>query len=291
MNDVGSELDGIRFSVHTASTAEWLPEETVERVAEAGWDGIEWATKLDDSEGGYSLKWSKAVKDGSALAERTRRAGLEIVGLNFDVLDPDTPQDKMEEAIEVAASFGAPQMRFGMPRYGSDRETALASDYGDLYARAVDKLGYAVSVAAGHGLKLLVECHHGTITPSASLALRVAERFAPMEVGVILDPGNQVLEGFENWKLETELLGDYLAHVHCKNSAWQPGPNGGKTIAGISRNYRWEPLEQGLVDWSDVFQALRLIGYHGWISLEDFSDIPISDRLGQLGYLRRLAST
>ena len=281
----------MKFSVFTAMTAQWSPEETVERIAEAGWDGIEWAVKLDDSEGGYSLKWSKAVAEGTAIAERTRRAGLEIVGLNYNELDPETPQSKMEEAMEVAASFGTPQMRFGTPNYGSNRKTALASDYADLYARTIDKLGKAVTAAAGHGIKLLIECHHGKITPSASLALRVAERFPPTDVGVILDPGNQVIEGFENWKLETELLGDYLAHVHCKNAGWSRDGNGGQTVAGLGWRYSWELLEQGLADWPDVVEALRLVGYDEWISLEDFSDTPVSDRLKQVEYLRRLVAS
>ena len=169
----------------------------------------------------------------------------------------------------------------------------MASDYPKLYEQTVERLGQAVRLAANNGLRLLIECHFGMISASASLALRIAERFSPTEVGVILDPGNQGIEGFENWKLEIELLGDYLAHVHAKNVQWGPRPEGKSTHPGLGRDWtwRWVPLEQGIVDWEYVVQALRICGYDGWISLEDFSDAQASDKLAQVANLRRLAST
>ena len=68
-------------------------------MASAGWDGIEWAVKMDDSEDGYSLKWSRAVREGLAIAELTRRAGLEVVGVNFDELHPDTPDERVKSEV------------------------------------------------------------------------------------------------------------------------------------------------------------------------------------------------
>jgi len=60
-----------------------------------------------------------------------------------------------------------------------------------------------------------------TMTPSPALAERLVSHFDPRHVGVILDAGNMVYEGFETYSLAVDLLGPYLAHVHVKNAAWE----------------------------------------------------------------------
>jgi sugar phosphate isomerase/epimerase len=36
---------------------------------------------------------------------------------------------------------------------------------------------------------------------------------------------------------------------------------------------RWAPLEDGVVDIGLVFEALELVGYDGWLVMEDFSGV------------------
>jgi len=74
-----------------------------------------------------------------------------------------------------------------------------------------------------------------------------------------------VFEGFEDYRIGTELLGPYLAHVHLKNAAFDR-PEGGGTWRPS-----WAPLEDGVVDFERLFEALRLSGYDGWLVMEDFS--------------------
>jgi sugar phosphate isomerase/epimerase len=278
----------MKFAVFTAMLTEFSPEETIDKLAASGWDGVEWAVKMDDDDGGYSFKWSRAIRDGPAIAERVQEAGLETAGVNFDVLGPDTPEEQVRQAIKVAAGLGAVRMRFGMPNFGGNSPDGPPDKYRRLFDRTADKLASAVEIAASHGVKQLIECHFGTITPSAALALRLAERYSPEQVGVILDPGNQVVEGFENWELEIELLGDYLAHVHAKNARWDHRPGSSAGRAGLKSDWArsWVALDSGMADWSFVLRALQAAGYDGWIGMEDFSDTPTSDKLGQIELLR-----
>ena len=37
----------------------------------------------------------------------------------------------------------------------------------------------------------------------------------PKHVGIIHDAGNMIIEGFENWRLGLEILGEYLAAVRA----------------------------------------------------------------------------
>jgi sugar phosphate isomerase/epimerase len=117
-------------------------------------------------------------------------------------------------------------------------------------------------------VKALVEIHHGTICPSASLAHRLVSSFDPELVGMIFDPGNMAQEGFEDYRIGAELLGPHLAHVHLKNAAFER-PKG----PGIWKP-RWAPLEDGVVDFGLLFEALDALDYSGWLVIEDFSGAP-----------------
>ena len=155
---------------------------------------------------------------------------------------------------------GAPQVRVG----------AGAPDgrpYEELFAAAREFLEGVEDLARSHGVKALIEIHHRTICPSASLAYRLVSAFDPDLVGVILDPGNMAQEGFENYHIGAELLGPYLAHVHIKNSAFERPAGGGVWEP------RWAPLEDGVVDFGLVFEALEHVGYGGWLVMEDFSGV------------------
>jgi sugar phosphate isomerase/epimerase len=74
-------------------------------------------------------------------------------------------------------------------------------------------------------------------------------------------------EGFEDYRIGAELLGPYLAHVHIKNSAFERPAGGGVWEP------RWAPLEDGVVDFGQVFEALEHVGYDGWLVMEDFSGV------------------
>ncbi|MFB0545645.1 MAG: sugar phosphate isomerase/epimerase family protein, partial [Anaerolineae bacterium] len=138
------------------------------------------------------------------------------------------------------------------------------------------------------GVKVNLEIHMTYITPSAALAHRLVSHFDPRYIGVIYDPGNMVREGYEAWRLGLELLGPYVSHVHVKNAAWEPA---GQEEDGTQR---WEareaPLWKGLVNWRQVLAELRIAGYEGYLSLEDFSIAqPTREKLAaDLAYLKRL---
>ena len=70
-------------------------------------------------------------------------------------------------------------------------------------------------------------------------------------------------EGFEDYRLGLELLGDYLSEVHLKNAAFEPRE-------GVWQA-RWAPLRSGVVNFGALFTALKEVGFDGWFALEDFS--------------------
>lgn len=275
----------MKFSVFTASTPDWTPEEAAHSIAAQGWDGIEW--RVVDQEpaaepgfwAGNRATWPLTGLEESLpeIARLTREAGLEFSGIGgYARCDDHANVDRM---LAATAELGARQVRVTMPR--SDD-----GDYRQLFSAARSDLERAASVAASLGVKALVELHHETITPSASAALRLLDGLDPAAVGVIHDLGNLVIEGQERTLSALQLLGPYLAHVHVKNVAWLPGEP--EEDGTVHWRHEWAPLRTGTGDVDAYFRALHEFGYDGWVTSEDFSTAaPLAERTrDDLAYLR-----
>ena len=257
----------MKVGVFTVGLPDMTPEEAVRELRDAGYDGVEWrVTRVPEEARGEEFSfWGNNLCNLAPTEEEAHRArriseeaGLEIAGLGTYVAVGDL--EAADEAMRFAVTAGASQIRVG----------AGAPDgrsYHELFASAREFLAGVEELVRSHGVKVLVEVHHRTICPSASLAHRLVSAFDPDLVGVILDPGNMAQEGFENYRIGAELLGPYLAHVHIKNSAFERPAGGGVWEP------RWAPLEDGVVDFGLVFEALEYVGYDGWLVMEDFSGV------------------
>lgn len=284
----------MQFAVFTVSMPSFNPNDTVTRLAELGYDGVEWricADKGDTDKPSFwkgnratlQPDWSDAQFE--EVAKLTREADLAVPNLGTYLDRKDLTS--IERMMQVANIMGSPSIRVSSAWTGSDE-----FDYRLLLAETVGDLAKAVELGRKYGVKILLEIHHGTIMPSASAALRLVEHFCPKEVGVIHDAGNMIHEGFENLRMGLDILGPYLHHVHVKSSWWkceeaEEGP------ARKTWKCEWAPLREGVVDFEKLFEALRKVGYDGWLSVEDFSQaLPEDERLADnIAFLREMEAS
>lgn len=280
----------MRFSVFTASTPDWTPAEAVARLAEQGWDGVEWrVTDQDPADpaggpgfwAGNRATWPLTGLEESLpeIARLTRGAGLAFSGIGGYARTFE--HDDVARLIAATAALGAGRVRIAMPLLST-------GDYRDLFGGARKDLEWAAAQAAQHGVTVLVELHHETIAASASAALRLVDGLDPAAVGVIHDLGNLVIEGHEDHRAAFQLLGPYLQHVHVKNVAWRPGATAGDGT--VTWRHEWAPLRAGQADVGAYLRTLREHGYDGWVTLEDFSTaLPLEERTrDNLAYLHSL---
>jgi sugar phosphate isomerase/epimerase len=256
----------LKMSVFTVMLPDLTPEQAATTLKQSGYEGVEWrVTQVPEerrseepSFWGNNLCTFEPDVTQAARARRVAEAeDLSIVSLGtyIDVGDLEAT----ENAMRFAQACGAPQVRVGSGHWPNGESYATG------FERAKRFLGSVQDLARQYGVKGLIEIHHRTLTPSAGLAHRLVDGFDPDLIGVIHDVGNMVHEGFENYRMGIELLGPYLAHVHIKNARWRRPASGGVWIS------EWAPLEDGVVNWDDLFAALRDMGYSGWLGLEDFS--------------------
>lgn len=276
----------VKLSVFTVSVPDLTPRELGAAAVSSGIEGIEWRFKgipddaLEESPSYWRHnrcsidpeKWEEDIIECVDVALTYNLKSIALVPY-LDCKDIVAT----ELAFKAAARLGASMVRVGVPGYYRSKS------YQDLYKTAIQYLSQVQELAEQYQIKALVETHHMTIAPSASLAYRLVETFDPKHVGVLYDPGNMVFEGYENYRMGLELLGPYLAHVHMKNAIWSPRKGNKHTeIEYTQWEGEWAPMDQGIVPWLEVMQDLHDVGYDGYVGLEDFSGIYDSKKMLQL---------
>lgn len=267
----------MKFSVFTVSTPEYGLEDTLKLLKEIGYDGVEWrvanpppANKPDGYtyEGRYwsynlsTIDINTIVESAEEVKDLCRRYGIEICSLATYL----TPADisNIEKVIKAAVIMKCKNVRVMPPDYNEKENYRL------LFDRTVKQVEILEGLAVRYGIRINFETHMGNIIPSASAAYRLVSSFNPDNIGIIFDPGNMVYEGFENYKLGIELLGEYLAHVHMKNAIWKLK---GFTEDGIEIwKPEFSPFNKGYADLRKLIRVLLDTGYNGYLSVEDFSN-------------------
>jgi len=249
----------MQLGVYSLVTPDYRTEEAAELIAEIGYTGVEWTVDYQRAHWDGKSNWhidSGNLKESARIArEASEKNGLTIVslGTRFNCLE----LDRVRHGFRIAQEVGAPSMRVMAPGYDG------STHYDELLARARECYATIQEEAERFGVQALVEIHNGLICPSAAATRRLVDGLDPRWIGVIFDPGNMIREGMENWKMAVEMLGPYLATVHVKDAGWLRNAEGRWTCDNMG-------LEEGMVDWPAVIEALRSVGYDGWLDVEDF---------------------
>ncbi|MGN1069712.1 MAG: sugar phosphate isomerase/epimerase family protein [Candidatus Fimadaptatus sp.] len=261
----------MKFSIFTVMAPAWSPEEVGAKLRQYGYDGIEWRVNTvpkaapDPMPERSQLFWqyNRAtinIDDLEADAARAARIceenGLEKLSL-ASYLKP-SELDKIEPLLAAASANGFKMIRLFPDGYRGE------SPYREVFAQARANLFTVERLCRQYGVQANLEIHMNTIIPSASAAYRLIEGMDEDLIGVVFDAGNMVYEGYENYRIGMDLLGRHVHHVHIKDSTWAPDKDG-KLAPGFAE------IGSGVVKFDKLFEALRGIGYEGYLSFEDFS--------------------
>ncbi len=237
--------------------------EIVDLCAKAPVQGIEWGLR----------KVETSASDVREMKQRTDDADLEIAGfLNAGSL---WDFDEIRQWSEAVAQCRPTTLRVNPPWFAWDYNESLhqKNSYLDLVKHTKDALLHLASLACEYGIKYVIEIHAGSIAASPWAMHHMLEDIDPDCVGVIYDPANTIIEGFIRPRGACELLGNHLAYVHAKNLTFVPAATYSETDEPRRSHWQFHRtfLDQGMVDYVEVYFALKLAGFHGWISLEEFA--------------------
>lgn len=265
----GEEPQAARWpvSVYTIAIPHMTPDEAVEEIKAAGYEGVEWRLERPYVE--VSRQPVRVHRNDKCLVEPTpealaaarracERVGLRIsgLGLNSEFNVPGAAA----RAFELAEAAGAPRIRIQCGSIQAGQSHAAA------YESALRLCEAYTQEAARHDVKVVVHQHYGTVIASAGQVLRVLSQFDPHLIGCIYDPGNMYIEGYEDFRLGLSILGEYVDHVHLKNARFA------RAVNARSWHREWAPLDDGVVDFRYLFQTLEESGYDGWIVMSDVGE-------------------
>lgn len=260
----------MKYSIFTVSMPKTEPKDAVKKIKSCGGHGVEWRINCDNGDTEKPGFWSGnrcTLQDSwsdeqfEEIAVATRDAGLVVPNLGTYCKADNI--ELVERMMNVAKIFDSPSLRVNLEGYNGE------TPYPELLKKMQDQLAQVIELGKKYEVKPLVETHHGTILPSAGLAYNLISCFRADEIGVIYDPGNMVHEGFENHQMGMELLGEYLAYVHIKSA--MPTPVAKNNPQRLGFNVAWASPRAGMVNFENVFKAMKAVGYDGWLSIEDFS--------------------
>lgn len=267
----------MKLSVFTVSTPEFGIEETVKTLKEIGYHGVEWRVTnpppMEKPEnysfGSRYWSYNKSTLDIDQIESQViemksicDKYDLEVCSLATYLSCNEI--EKIEKVLQAAKSIECKMVRVNAPKYDQSKT------YGEILKDARNNIKSIEALAKKYNVKVCLEIHMGNIIPSASAAYRLVEGYDPKYIGIIYDAGNMVYEGFEDYKMGIEILGDYLAHVHIKNARWELKET---TKEGIEKwAPTWATVKKGYADLGKLISSLKICGYNGFLSMEDFSN-------------------
>jgi inosose dehydratase len=207
-------------------------------IAAAGYEGVE----LFD---GNVVE----AHEARTLAPLLEQTGLELVGVysGANFVFPEILGEELwriERAADLAREYGATQLVVG----GGAQKAGgtVDADY-DLLARGLDRV---VEIADRRGLVASYHPHLSTIAETPEQVEKVLSRSG---IGFCPDTAHLAAAGGDPAEL-IRRYGDRIPCVHLKDL--RPDP------------FSFLPLGAGVLDFRATLDALREIGYDGWVTVE-----------------------
>lgn len=261
----------MRLCVTSVMLPRWGLDETFDRLAACGYQGIELRVRPAPADPNEEPSfWGRHVADVSpanvlekapAIRAAAARTGLAVASLSPRVNPADAAgSELMFKAAAAIDPARPPMVRLDAPGY--DR----AKPYRPQFDAARQAFEAAVARAKPYGVRILYEIHAGTLAMTANRAAALLDGLDPRHIGAIYDIPNMSRVGLEDPRQGMDALGPYLAHCHIGGS--RP-----VRTDGDPDRWAWEfcDLRRGIADIPAILADFRHVGYAGWLSLEDFS--------------------
>ncbi len=277
----------MKLGFTSAILPEMAFEEVVDFLAASSIPGVEpmcWPVGSGDTRKYAGVTHIDAASlDGGAVTGIQRmlsKAGVTITGLGYypNPLTPDANESKvvtahLREVILAAEKLGVPIVNSFV---GRDWHLTLA----DNWKRFREVWRPLIQFAADHGVAIAIEnCPMRftrdewpggkNLASSPAIWRQMFQEIDSPNFGLNLDPSHLVLQYIDVVKAVEE-FGDRVLHVHAKDlqvdaeRLYEVG-----VMADNPKDWHTPKIPgRGQVPWRPLFQALRKVGYDGWVTIE-----------------------
>jgi len=240
----------------------WKAEKVAATLSQIGYEGVEWTLAH------FNPK-TKTIKELEALVKTTREHGLEISEVvaqqDLITLNEKIKRDRINLIKECIKAVGQVDIKtvnlFTGPAPWDPNAPRIPRDIteGEAWSLILDAFNELVEEAERYGVYLAVEAVFGHLCHDYYTIKELLDNIDSKFLGVNMDPSHYAL--YRNdipWVVKK--LGKKIKHAHVKDVAGKPGKHGEDFIFPL--------LGEGMIDWKGFFEALRNIGYNGFLSVE-----------------------
>lgn len=252
--------------------------ELADTMVDLGFAGFDLAVRP-----GYPVNPENVSTALPAAAKEWAARGLTVgmVTTNFDFVDPTKPE--VEPLLAACGEIGCRRIKLGYWTW-----------QGEPYWEGVDRIRKALEgfekLCRKHNVCVASHTHSGPYYGSnCAGGMHLVKGFDPRYIGMYIDPGHLAIDG-EDLPMGVSMVKDYLRMVAVKSPGWFRTEKEGEV--------KWEwhlvPLREGIVDWKQVLELLKSVGYDGPVSLHsEYEELTrealIARTRDDLAYLKSLA--
>jgi sugar phosphate isomerase/epimerase len=234
--------------------------EVLDVLARYGYQGVEWIGHIHFTDRD-KLK---------AIADLTRKKGLDVANImcSSDLVVPDDSKREEHvkytiESIKAARDAAVERVNlFSGPAEWDPEATKVGRDFpeGAAWKNLVSSMSRIVDAAEKNDITITFEAAFGMLVHDYYTLQEFLSYFpSSKSLTVNLDPSHMVLYG-NDVAYAVRKLGKRIKHVHAKDAAGKPPAQNDTFI--------FPQLGEGVTDWKGFFDALREVGYNGYLSVE-----------------------
>jgi sugar phosphate isomerase/epimerase len=257
------------------------PEEAIDIIGTLGFEGVE---LIANSQRDVDEYWTDATID--RIRKKLERSRLVVP--QFPMFQPvvegltsrnrderNRSLDYFEAGCRIGKKLGAPMVNIVapwarelsstheyLPRYFLDKpkpgekfhiDIAPGYDFGALWGGFVATIGECLQRAKAHGLRFSIENHTYTMVPVVDSFLRLCDAIRDPALGCNLDCG-WAMNQREYPPVAIRKLNSRLMNLHVRD------------IDATMREY--VPIGDGVMDFKAIADAVRAVGFGGFLTLE-----------------------
>ena len=264
-------------------------EEGIKIAAELGLDGVQ----IYATTGEFSPELS--TEERAAYKALIQEKGLvvsalcgDMGGYGFEIAEDNAERvEKTKRIIDLAVEFGAKVVTTHIGVIPDEKNHPR-------YAIMLSALTECGLYAKEKGVTLAIETG-----PEKAKTLLAFLQDTQGGVGVNMDPANFTMVTGQDAVEAVYLLKDYIVHTHAKDGVmldknqipadvYHAFAVGGVDALNACKGFQEVPLGEGQVDWPAYLQALKDIGYDGFLTIErECGDDPAADIVKAVSFLQK----
>jgi sugar phosphate isomerase/epimerase len=242
-----SESEVFKISIFSKHL-QWLNyAEMAQVAAQVGFDGIDITVRP----GGHVLP-ERVTEDLPKAVDAIKKAGMNVYMITTAITDAD--QASTENILKTASALGIHHYRMGWLSYNSQKK--IEDNLKDIEAKLI-KLA---ALNKKYSINGEYQNHSGQYFGASIWDLyTVLKQINSPWIGSQYDILHATVEGANAWPIGLKLISPYIKSIDIKDFQW--AKKDGKWISEIV------PLGEGLVDYKNYLNALKLHGINVPISM------------------------